>query len=135
MDSDHKIRVVLAAPAGIMSSSLRTFLQTLPGVKVVEHCIDQAGTLFALQKNRPNLLIIDLDMLENGSGISNTLEGFIGRVRALNPEMQVIVLVNSLKQKQAAENSGADEILLKGMLEGPLAQFCSSARLSVEKLI
>ena len=135
MNSDHEVLVMIAAPLGIMSSSLCTFLQTLPGVKIVEHCVNQAGTLSALRKHRPNLLIIDLDMVSNGSVIGNTLEEFIGQVRLLNIEMQVIVLINSLKQKEAAVKAGADQVLMKGMLEGPLAQVCSSVRLPAEKLI
>jgi DNA-binding NarL/FixJ family response regulator len=135
MNSDHAILVLIAAPLGIMSSSLHTFLQTLPEVKVVDHCVNQADTLSALRNHSPNLLIIDLDMLDNGSGIENTLDGFIGQVRSLALETQIIVLVNSLKQKQAAVIAGADQVLMKGMLEGPLAQYCSSVRLPAEKLI
>jgi DNA-binding NarL/FixJ family response regulator len=125
MNSDHAILVMIAAPVGIMSSSLHTFLQTLPDVKVVEHCTDQTGTLSAIRNHWPNLLIIDLDMVMNESEIGNTLEEFIGQVRSLNPETQIIVIVNSLKQKQSAVISGADQVLMKGMLEVPLAQVCS----------
>jgi DNA-binding NarL/FixJ family response regulator len=129
MNSDHAILVLIAAPVGIMSSSLHTFLQTLPDVKVVDHCVNQADTLSALGNHPPNLLIIDLDMVSNGSEIGNTLEEFIGQVRSLAPETQIIVIVNSLKQKQSAVIAGADQVLMKGMLEGPLAQVCSPVRL------
>jgi DNA-binding NarL/FixJ family response regulator len=128
MNSDHAILVLIAAPLGIMSSSLHTFLQTLPEVKVVDHCVNQVDTLSALRNHPPNLLIIDLDMVMNESEIGNTLEEFIGQVRLLAPETQVIVLVNSLKQKQFADKAGADQVLMKGMLEGPLAQVCSPVR-------
>jgi DNA-binding NarL/FixJ family response regulator len=128
MNSDHAILVLIAAPLGIMSSSLHTFLQTLPDVKVVDHCVNQADTLSALRNLRPNLLIIDLDMVVKESEIENALEEFIDQVRLLNPETQIIVLVNSLKQKQSAVIAGADQVLLKGILEGPLAQVCSPVR-------
>jgi DNA-binding NarL/FixJ family response regulator len=128
MNSVQEIRVVIAAPLGIMSSSLRTFLHTLPGVRVVEHCTDQAGALSALGNQRPDCLIIDLDMLDKGFGLGNTLDGFIGQVRSLDLETQIMVLVNTLKQKRAAIETGADEALMKGMLEGPLVQFFSAVR-------
>lgn len=99
-----------------MGSSLRTFLRTIPGTRVVDQvsCLDEA--LKILARYQPNLLLLDADAT-NGN-----LNTSLGQLRLAAPALTLIVLANSWNQRQDALNAGASSALLKGCLDDQLRQ-------------
>src|ERR671923_1801359 len=59
---DRQIRVVIADDHPIVLAGLETLLQREPDITVVDHCADGIETLRAVQKHRPDVLILDLRM-------------------------------------------------------------------------
>ncbi len=115
-ESSVLIQTLLVAPTGIMGSSLRTFLRTIPGTRVVDQvsCLDEA--LKILARYQPNLLLLDADAA-NGN-----LNTSLGQLRLAAPALNLIVLANSWNQRQDALNAGASSALLKGCLDDQLRQ-------------
>ncbi|MCK6408750.1 response regulator [Thauera sp.] len=62
------LRVVLVEDSAMLRGMLREMLAELDGVGVVAEAEDEAGALAALEAQRPDLAIIDLE-LRTGSGL------------------------------------------------------------------
>ena len=58
----QRITVVIADDHPIVLAGLETLLQREPDITVVDHCADGIETLRAVQKHRPDVLILDLRM-------------------------------------------------------------------------
>ena len=64
MKSGDPVLVLIAAPAGIMGSSLRTFLRTLPEVRVVAQVAGRQEALDALDVHPAHVLLCDVDLID-----------------------------------------------------------------------
>lgn len=115
-ESSVLIQTLLVAPTGIMGSSLRTFLRTIPGVRVVAQVADPDEALKILAHCQPNLLLLDADAAHGN------LSASLGQLRLAVPTLDLIVLANSWNQRQEALNAGASSALLKGCLDDQLRQ-------------
>ncbi|NJN93491.1 MAG: response regulator transcription factor [Anaerolineales bacterium] len=115
-ESGVLIQTLLVAPTGIMGSSLRTFLRTIPGVRVADQVSSPDEALKVLSHCQPNLLLLDADAA-NGN-----LDTRLGQLRLAAPTLNLIVLANSWSQRQDALNAGASSALLKGCLDDQLRQ-------------
>jgi DNA-binding NarL/FixJ family response regulator len=114
MDFPFLISAMIAAPAGVMISSLRTFLHTIPGVTVVNQVDTQAAALQQLHSDPPYLLLFDADLA--GGNLAAGLQA----LRHCAPGLNLIVLVNNPQQQQTALAAGANHALLKGFLDEQL---------------
>jgi DNA-binding NarL/FixJ family response regulator len=112
--SEPLILAVIAAPEGVLSSSLRTFLRTIPGLQIAAHVTGQAGALETLARIRPQLLLFDVDVA--GSQLAACLH----QLRSTSPALNLVVLSNSKNQQQVALDAGASSTLLKGCLDEQL---------------
>ena len=108
------ILTVIAAPSGLMSSSLRSFLRTIPGVEVAAETACLCDTMRALTGNYPRLLLLDADLP------GPVLNPCIRQFHADFPSLKIIVLTGSSAQQETALAAGADYALLKGNLDGQL---------------
>ncbi|MFU2487206.1 response regulator [Thauera sp. WH-1] len=63
------LRIVLVEDSAMLRAMLRDMLDELDGVGVVAEAEDEHGALVALEQQRPDLAIIDLE-LRDGSGLS-----------------------------------------------------------------
>ncbi len=122
METQFPVTVLIAAPEGILGSSLCTFLETLPGVQVVARSTSQARTLRDLAENQPRLVLLDCNLNSGRESTSLTLTGFIREIRALWPGVYVIAIASYLAQKQLALDSGASQVILVGNFDQPLRQ-------------
>lgn len=107
---------VIAAPNGVMASSLRTFLQTIPGDWVVASVNTLADACLEVDRGRPKFLLLDAELAKAA------LVDWIEQLLASAPGLRLIVLVNSEEQQAAAQVGGAAFTLLKGFLENDLRQ-------------
>ncbi|WEN40769.1 Chemotaxis protein CheY [Thauera sp. GDN1] len=62
------LRIVLVEDSAMLRGMLRDMLEELDGVGVVAEAEDEAGALAALERQRPDLAIVDLE-LRAGSGL------------------------------------------------------------------
>jgi DNA-binding NarL/FixJ family response regulator len=97
-----------------MSSSLRSFLRTIPEVQVVAQAVTPQEITQAVTICRPNLLLLDADMPDLD------LTAFLEKNHTDCPTIRVIVLASSQKQQRTAEHAGANSALLKGSLDDEL---------------
>jgi len=122
MKPHPSVSVLIAAPDGIMSSALRTFLNTQPGVHVTAQASSRSEAEQALKNQRPELLVLDCDLAERNSEDGASLADTIHHLHGLHASVHIILLVNSLQQKQAALEAGANQVILKGNLDVQLPQ-------------
>jgi DNA-binding NarL/FixJ family response regulator len=120
VDNPRVLTVLIAAPDGIMGSSLRTFLQTIPEVRVVAFVSTSLESLQAVVRHRPNLLILDLDVVGGDFERFSALLVYLHQSRTVADQARCLVLVNSPAQQQRVLDEGADEALLKGALNEEL---------------
>ena len=115
---DKPLTIVLADDHVVVRSGLRLLLEAEPGLAVVGECGDVAAALEAVERLRPDVLVLDLHMPGEPSLAA------IPRVRELHPGTRVIVLTAQRDPSFAAEalRLGAAGYLPKEAAEGQLRE-------------
>ncbi len=108
--------VLLAAPQPDVRAALRLLLLDLE-MGIVGEAADWSTTLALAPQTRPNMLLVDWELIPLGSG--NTLS----QLRAVCPTAVVIVLISQLDaRQQAAFSVGADAFISKGEMPDRVAE-------------
>jgi len=108
-------RVLLAAPQHDIRAALRLLLIDLD-MGVVGEAADWLTTLALASETRPELLLVDWELITGDSG--NTLT----QLRAACPAAVVIVLISHLDARQQASlSAGADAFISKGEMPDRVA--------------
>jgi DNA-binding NarL/FixJ family response regulator len=131
METSFPVTVLIAAPEGIQSSALRTYLETLPGVRVVGRSASQAEALQDLANCQPRLLLLDCSLNNEGGKTCLSMQPYLAQVYAMVPTIQVIALAGDRRQKQLALEAGAIQVILKGGFDQPLRQAVERLSLSL----
>ena len=105
---------MIAAPSPLMGSALRTFINTINGVQVAAQASNQADTLQVLTALQPHLLVLDADLAEAD------LDTYLHSLLQVAPDLCIVLLANSQRQRTAALAAGASHALLKGCLNEQL---------------
>jgi two-component system, LytTR family, response regulator len=84
------LRTVIAEDEEIVRERLRNILSEEPGIEIVDECADGVGTLIAVERHDPDLLLLDVDM--PGMGGFEVLEA-LGRRR-----LPLIVLITAFDE-------------------------------------
>jgi DNA-binding NarL/FixJ family response regulator len=103
-----KVSVLIVISPGLLQESLNSFLGMLDHLEIMGNVSTDTLALAAITGRCPNLLIIDTHN-KNGDALS-----LVGQVKARWPGIRCLVLTESVKQKDAAKISGADEALVWG---------------------
>ena len=114
MSTQNKVRIMLAAPASIMGSSLRTFLGTISEVELTGYVDNPRDIQTALNNQHPNILLVDADLIEQLA--EPGIEAVLTEIKICYTNIRTIVLVNSFSQKNAALKANSSMVLLKGEL-------------------
>jgi DNA-binding NarL/FixJ family response regulator len=122
MENASPLPVIIATPVGVLSNSLRTFLQTIAGLQVVARVTTQAGALSALGSDRRQLLLLDADLAGQGMVQVEMLAILVRLAHRACPSLYSIVLINDPVQKQAVMEAGASQAILKGTPDEELRQ-------------
>jgi DNA-binding NarL/FixJ family response regulator len=103
------LSVIVADDSLVVRERLVGLLREVPGVSVVGETGDVAGTLEALRRLRPTVLVLDLSM-PGGSGLT-----VLQQVRKEQIQSKVIVLTNysSAEYEKVARARGASAFLNK----------------------
>lgn len=115
MPDSGVISVVLADDDEEYLESLRTLVEKQPRLRVVAVALDGLEAVECVEALDPDAVVIDLHM-PRMDGVAA-----VGRLRREHPSLCLIALTGDTDPKlhRAAEDAGADAVLLKGqMLEG-----------------
>jgi DNA-binding NarL/FixJ family response regulator len=115
MTQNHT-RTLIVSHRESLRNGLQALLTSIPRLDVVGQAGDGARALEMLRKHRPNLVLLDTHLPEDGEW--QVLE----RAKARWPETRCIVLADDVDQQQRARALGADVALLKGFPPAKLAE-------------
>ena len=107
--ANPSIRVFLADDHPVVRQGLRTYLESRPGIAVVGEAGDGEATVTAVERLRPDVVLMDL-VMPGGGGVAA-----IRRLRERVPETRVVVLTSFASDDQVipAVQAGAAGYLLK----------------------
>ncbi|MBN1810541.1 MAG: response regulator [Anaerolineae bacterium] len=126
-------RVYLADAQTDERGALRLMLLDLD-MQVVGEAADWAATLAQAPVTRPDVVLVDWDLVANGSGaaLSTTSGQALAELRLACPTAIVIVLISHLDaRQQAALSAGADAFISKNEMPDRVAERLRAAVRSV----
>ena len=118
------IVVVVVARAGLMCESLVTFLQGIPDVQIAGVFTQASGVLATVRAQAPQAVVVDTNL---GQAVVLSL---LRDLRSASESVRCIVLTDDVWQPGMYLAAGADTVLLKGFLDGPLRQAVLDSRQS-----
>ena len=106
---DGKIKVMIADDQVILAEGIRSVLETDPGIEVTGLAFDGFDTLFKMEENTPDVVLMDIRM-PNMNGVVATQS-----IKAKYPDVKVIILTTFDDSDYIlnAINNGASGYLLK----------------------
>jgi hypothetical protein len=124
MKKMNGLTITIIAPDGVMRSSLRSFLASLPGMLQKDIEMANLQNLPYVTQNPPDIIIVDVDVVYGSTQGIPQLKEMVTVLRTPPCTTKVILIVNNFDQKSKMGMIGADQVLLKGMLEEPLLRTC-----------
>jgi CheY-like chemotaxis protein len=112
--------ILVVSPVRALRRALVAFLQDIPGVCQVEICSDLPAVLAVLEARRLDVMVLDADVVDIHTPIS--MASFLMRLRRHYPELNLVVLVDSVAQEAMCLTAGASHALHKGQLDQRLAK-------------
>ena len=113
-----KIKVLLVDDHKIVRQGVRAYLQTLGDITVSGEAASGVEAVSSVEKTRPHVVLMDLEMPGDLDGISATRQ-----IRKISPETQVIVVTSHHQDEYIfpAVRAGAISYLLKDVEPDELA--------------
>lgn len=108
--------VMIAAKPGIMRNSLQSYLRTIPNLHDITVADDAIVAFQIICAQSPHVMIVDADLSES------EMLGLVHQARREKPQMQIVALVDNMRQRQLCLSAGANHALLKGFLDEQLRQ-------------
>jgi DNA-binding NarL/FixJ family response regulator len=105
------MNIVIADPQARVRFGLRILLEQQAGWMVVAEAVDSQELLALVQKTRPDLVLLDWNLLEQ------PVETFIRRLRAQHPGLLLLAMNSNQGSSQAALSAGMDGFTSK--MEAP----------------
>lgn len=102
------ILALIITKQGALQNGLLALLTTVPQISTVLVAEDADSGLRMLQDHRPRLLLLDMDLPEDGA------QAILKQIKSQSLHIRTIALVDSEPQREKAESLGADSVLFKG---------------------
>lgn len=102
------ILVLILTNHGILQNGLLALLTTIPQISTVLVAEDVDSGLRMLQDHRPRLLLLDMELPEDGA------QAILKLIKSQSLCIRTIALVDSVLQREKAESLGANGVLFKG---------------------
>ena len=116
MDSVFPVSVCIAAPPGIITNSLRTFLSTIPEVQVGFTVGLWQDLEVFLQEDFGCTILLDADLA------TDQMAERLKQLTGCHPSCRIVALVNTNAEQRIALAAGAQSALTKGNLGDQLRQ-------------
>ena len=100
--------VLIIAQLGTLRESLSALLGTFPEIKVISATNDLDSALGFISDQQPVMCIVDYSDQMNDIGVK------VDQMKSIQPEMNIIALVDEVQTKQVAEAQGFDRAVIKG---------------------
>ncbi len=102
-----KLALIAAAP-GSLRDALAVFLLTVPQVGAVRQVRHTSSVLQAIKESHPALVLFDTDIP------GDRVPDMVKQIKAIWPQVQCLVLANTIQEEQEAQKAGADVSVIKG---------------------
>ena len=119
--------VLLAVKPGPLRDGLDALLYATPEVQLVAHANDTSAALAFCQQHPTKLIIFEVRPGDRG------LLATVPEMKALCPQGQVVALIHEEGDREPAEASGVDVVLIAGMRAAELKERIAEAVVSLEK--
>ncbi|GGA65854.1 transcriptional regulatory protein [Pseudoclavibacter endophyticus] len=116
---DPPVTVVIVEDDDAVAALHRRYLETMPEFTVLGRAADVAGALALLERERPELVLLDLH-LGDGSGMD-----LLRRVRALRPDDFDVIMITAVPDRAVVERAvrlGIADYLLKPFTQRDFAK-------------
>ena len=107
--------ILIVAQPGPLLHGLRALLNSIPNAELVGVVAHTKAAMQAISECQPAVMLLDSAL--PGEGVPSLLK----QLKARWPELQCLVLVDTMEQQRQAQNAGADMVLLKGVLAARLS--------------
>ena len=112
----ERVTVLIIAKPGQVRDGLRALLQAIPGVDVVDRPCDGMPNADLLAEYNPALILVDCNLVD-----TRMLDA-LRRLKTQNPEVCFLILVEDVEQRQLAQDTGFEHVLIKGSSAEKLAK-------------
>ena len=112
----ERVTVLIIAKPGQVRDGLHALLRAIPGVDVVDRPCDGMINADLLAEYNPALILVDCNLV--GAGTLDALR----RLKTQDPGVCFLILVEDVKQRQLAQDTGFEHVLIKGSSAEKLAK-------------
>jgi len=112
----ERATVLIIAKPGQVRDGLRALLHAMPGVDVVDRPCDDMLSADLLAEHHPALILVDCRLVD-----TRTLDA-LKRFKTQDPEVCFLILVEDVEQRQLAQDTGFEHVLIKGSSAEKLAK-------------
>ena len=108
--------VLLAVKPGPLRDGLDALLYATPGVQLVAHANDTNAVLVFCEQHPAELIILEVKPGDRDLLVK------VPEIKALCPQAQVVALIQDEKDREHAEEAGADVMLTSGVRAAKLKE-------------
>jgi len=112
----ERVTVLIIAKPGQVRDGLRALLHAVPGVDVVDRPCDGMANADLLAEYNPALILVDCRLVD-----TRTLDA-LRRLKTQNPGVCLLILVEDVEQRQLAQDTGFEHVMIKGSSAEKLAK-------------
>ena len=112
----ERVTVLIIAKPGQVRDGLRALLHAMPGVDVVDRPCDGMLNADLLAEYNPALILVDCRLVD-----TRTLDA-LRRLKTQNPGVCLLILVEDVEQRQLAQDTGFEHVMIKGSSAEKLAK-------------
>jgi DNA-binding NarL/FixJ family response regulator len=127
MDPDHELgtgfdpmaqrgnmSVLIVSRPGPLQDGLQALLRTIPQIGTVDRASNAASALRSIAEHRPSLVLLDASLP------SDSASALVKEIKSDELWRRCLVLADDVDQRKHIADSGADVVLLKGVLAAKL---------------
>jgi|GEM_PF-5890565 len=122
MEAKIPVHVLLAAPRGIMRSSLNTYILTLENIYLHPLIETLDDAMLFMKLVHTDILIIDCDLLKEDAIGRWQNAAWLKDAVKVNPHLKIIMLVDDSRGVHHAEEQGVFAAFMKGSIHNHLKE-------------
>ena len=112
----ERVTVLIIAKPGQVRDGLRALLHAIPEVDVVDRPCDDMLNADLVAEYNPALILVDCNLVDTRTPDA------LRRLKTQNPGVCFLILVEDVEQRQLAQDTGFEHVLIKGSSAEKLAK-------------